>query len=238
MADVIPWTSLIWCLLPVLIVSAIFYRWRANLSDVLIASMRMFVQLLAVGYLLVMLFEQPSVWISLGVVIVMLIIATWIALRPVKQHNGLLLPALVSLGIAVLFHLFLSVALIIDLDPWFQPTVLIPLAGMYFANTMNSISLAVERFFSELKHETDVIVARNNSFKAAMIPQINGLLAVGLVALPGMMTGQILSGVSPLIAIRYQILIMTMILGSTGVGAAIMLHLLCQKQILKLKLSS
>ena len=59
-----------------------------------------------------------------------------------------------------------------------------------------------------------------------MIPQINGLLAVGLVALPGMMTGQILSGVSPLIAVRYQIMIMTMVLGAAGVGAALMLYIL------------
>jgi len=59
-----------------------------------------------------------------------------------------------------------------------------------------------------------------------MIPQINSLLAVGLVALPGMMTGQILSGVSPLIAVRYQIMIMAMVLGAAGVGAALMLWLL------------
>ena len=62
-----------------------------------------------------------------------------------------------------------------------------------------------------------------------MIPQVNGLLAVGLVALPGMMTGQILSGVSPLIAVRYQIMIMTMILGVSGVGAAMMLWQLGRK---------
>ena len=59
-----------------------------------------------------------------------------------------------------------------------------------------------------------------------MIPQINSLLAVGLVALPGMMTGQILSGVSPLIAVRYQIMIMTMVLGSAGVGSALLLYIL------------
>ena len=63
--------------------------------------------------------------------------------------------------------------------------------------------------------------AREIAFKACMIPQINSLLAVGLVSLPGMMTGQILSGVDPLIAVRYQIMIMTMILSSAGISAII-----------------
>ena len=68
-----------------------------------------------------------------------------------------------------------------------------------------------------------------------MIPQINSLLAVGLVALPGMMTGQILSGVSPLIAVRYQIMIMAMVLGTAGIGAAMMLWLLARNDHSKIK---
>ena len=99
---------------------------------------------------------------------------------------------------------------------------------MYFANTMNAISLAAERYHSELQNNQLADNARLTAFHAAMIPQINSLLAVGLVALPGMMTGQILSGVSPLIAVRYQIMIMAMILGTAGLGAALMLWLLAR----------
>lgn len=223
MAETIPWISLIWCLVPVGIVTCLFYFWQTRFQDVLIASARMVVQLLVVGYLLLLLFHQPSAWVSSVVVLFMLLVANWIALRPVREYQGLFLPGFIALTITVLFHLFLSVIFVMDLTPWYQPNVLIPLAGMYFANTMNSISLAAERYFAELQHQSDRLLARNNAFKAAMIPQINGLLAVGLVALPGMMTGQILAGVSPLIAVRYQILIMTMILGTTGVGAALML---------------
>ena len=102
---------------------------------------------------------------------------------------------------------------------------------MYFANTMNSISLAAERYHSELNNDKTADKARLTAFHAAMIPQINGLLAVGVVALPGMMTGQILSGVSPLIAVRYQIMIMAMILGTAGIGAAMMLWLLTRRKI-------
>lgn len=187
------------------------------------ASARMLVQLLTVGYVLTLLFTQPAWWISLGILVFMLFVATWIALRPVREYKSLLGPALLALGLPVGVHLAISIVLVLDVSPWYEPRIVIPLAGMYFANTMNSISLAAERYFSEYEHNNDPTAARNKAFNAAMIPQINALLAVGLVALPGMMTGQILSGVSPLIAIRYQILIMCMLLGTTGLGSALML---------------
>jgi putative ABC transport system permease protein len=229
MVNTISWFELAWCLPSIFLVTVLFIRWQGNGNDVLIASGRMIVQLIAVGYVLAILFAQPSLWISLSVMAVMLVIATWIALRPVRQHKGLWLPALLALGVSVFTHLFLSLGLIINVTPIYSPSMLIPLAGMYFANTMNTISLAAERFFSELSNGKSILDARNIAFHAAMIPQINGLLAVGIVALPGMMTGQILSGVSPLIAVRYQIMIMAMVLGTTGVGAAIMLWQLFNK---------
>ena len=231
MANTIPWHSLAWCLLPVALVVWLFYRFKAPTTDVLHASARMFVQLIAVGYILVLIFNQPSWWISALVLLLMMSVASWIALRPVRQYPGLLLPGMAALGSAVLLHLALSIALVIDVSPWYTPNVLIPLAGMYFANTMNSISLSAERYYSERKHGANPEQAANSAFSASMIPQINGLFAVGLVALPGMMTGQILSGVSPLIAVRYQVMIMTMLLGATGLGSAMMLWLLKARDI-------
>ena len=103
---------------------------------------------------------------------------------------------------------------------------MIPLAGMIYANAMNAVSIAIERFDYE-REKGSYEQARFLAFKAAMIPQINVLLAVGLVSLPGMMTGQILSGVSPLIAARYQIVVMAMVLGSSGIST--ILFLLWQK---------
>lgn len=230
MAEVIPWEALLWCLLPVAAVLLIFRVWNQSTKDLLIASSRMVVQLLTVGYVLIFLFAQPSLLISVLIILIMLLIASWIAVRPVRQYPNLWGAALLALCCSVVVHLGLSVFLVIRLEPWYLPSVLIPLAGMYFANTMNSISLSVERFYAELNHNKDPVAARNSAFKAAMIPQLNGLLAVGVVALPGMMTGQILSGVSPLIAVRYQIMIMTMLLGCSGVGAAIILQILFSRQ--------
>lgn len=225
----ISWFGLAWCLLPVILVCWIYWRWCGKASEVLLATARMSIQLIAVGYVLVILFARPSIWLSLGVVTIMLSAATWIAIRPVRHQTGYLRPALIALGLAVSSHLALSLIFILQAKPWYQPQLFIPLAGMYFANTMNTISLAAERYSAELAQGLNAEQAKLTAFHAAMIPQINGLLAVGLVALPGMMTGQILSGISPLIAVRYQIMIMTMTLGASGMGAALMLHQLSRQ---------
>ena len=90
---------------------------------------------------------------------------------------------------------------------------------MIFSHAMNAIAIAAERFERE-RESRNLIAAKRASLKAALIPQINAFMAVGLVSLPGMMTGQILSGVSPLIAVRYQMVVMTMILGAGGLSAA------------------
>jgi putative ABC transport system permease protein len=102
---------------------------------------------------------------------------------------------------------------------WFEPNLVIPIAGMIFANSVNTVSLAAERFESELKRGASYTVSRRTALDATLIPQINSLFAVGLVALPGMMTGQILSGVDPHIAVRYQIMVMWMVFGSGGIAA-------------------
>lgn len=220
----ISWFSLAWCILPVITVCWVYWRWCGSANDILLAAARMCIQLIAVGYVLVILFNRPSIWLSLLVVSIMLSAATWIAIRPVRHQAEYFRPALIALGLAVTSHLALSLSCILKAQPWYQPQLFIPLAGMYFANTMNAISLAAERHYAELLQGHSAEQAKLAAFRAAMIPQINGLLAVGLVALPGMMTGQILSGVSPLIAVRYQIMIMTMTLGASGMGAALMLH--------------
>ena len=112
---------------------------------------------------------------------------------------------------------------VLQLDPWFLPRYMIPLAGMVFANAMTAVSLCAERLYAEIKHGEEWDEARQAAYSAAMIPVINSLFAVGLVSLPGMMTGQILSGVSPLVAARYQIMVMCMIFASAGISTALFL---------------
>ena len=100
---------------------------------------------------------------------------------------------------------------------------------MVFANCMNSISLAAERFENENENRLSFENQRNIAFKASLIPITNSLLAVGLVSLPGTMTGMILSGISPIIAVKYQIMVMCMIFGSTGLSSALYLMLIKTK---------
>ncbi len=222
----IGYLELIYVILPVALVGIIFYRWSIPLSDLIIATTRMVVQLIAIGFVLVYLFTTDNWLLGLAVLSFMLVVSSWIALRPLKdknRHHYIQLVTALMLGCGSV--LALIIVAVLHLDPWYQPRYVIPLGGMLLANTMNSLSLAGERLDSELLIAQPQEQARNKAFNTAMIPQINSLLAVGLVALPGMMTGQILSGVSPLLAVRYQIVIMATILCSAAFSVAIYLAL-------------
>ena len=111
------------------------------------------------------------------------------------------------------------------MQKWFEPSLVVPIAGMIFANSMNTVSLAAERFESEFKRGEDHFTARRVALDASLIPQINSLFAVGLVALPGMMTGQILAGVSPGEAVRYQIMMIFVIASGAALGSTLVVVL-------------
>jgi putative ABC transport system permease protein len=211
---------------PSLILIAIMYRWSLPAGAALVANLRMLLQLLAVGYVLTFVFETDRPLVIVAVVVFMMGISSWIALRPLKRGGFALYPrVLVAIAAGGLTMLAIVTQLVLDLPRWYEPQVVVPLAGMIFANAMNTVSLAAERFEAEREREVEVVVARREALDAALIPQINGLLAVGLVSLPGMMTGQILSGVEPLVAVRYQIMVMCMVFGSGGLAAALYLSL-------------
>jgi putative ABC transport system permease protein len=156
----------------------------------------------------------------------MVVAASWIALRTVpllrgRLYRGVFASVLAGGGLT----LVLVTQGVLTLDPWYEPRVVVPLAGMIFAASMNAVSLGAERLFAELERGVAFEEARRIAMQAALIPITNSLLAVGLVSLPGFMTGQILSGVSPLIAVRYQVMVMCMIFGASGLSAAMFLML-------------
>ena len=223
----IPLTNLALAFMPVAIVIIILIRWQLNSKNAVYALIRMLAQLLLIGFFLDTLFTSNSHLLTFTTLAVMVSCAAWIALMPIKkQRKQLFKNTLLSIlagGGATLTIVSLGV---IELPQSIEPRVLIPLGGMIFANAMTSISLAAERFLSEIERNTDYKSARNIAFNAAMIPVINSLFAVGLVSLPGMMTGQILSGISPFIAARYQIMVMAMIFASTGLSTACFLRLI------------
>jgi len=211
-------------LLPAIGVIVLLYKWDLNYKETLLAIFRMLLQLLIIGYFLAYIFESENPGIILGVLIIMLLASAWIALRTVKtRRRELFLRTLASIILGGIFILILVTQVVLQLDPWFSPRFMIPLAGMIFANAMNSVSLAAERLTSELEQGKGFDTARGIALRASLIPITNALFAVGLVSIPGMMTGQILSGISPLIAARYQVMVMLMVFASAGISAGLFL---------------
>ena len=217
----IPLTRLALAFIPVCAVLLIIHRWSLGARAGLVAVLRMVTQLLLVGYVLTFVFESNSAAVVLSVVSVMLAVAGWIALRPLGDERRTLYPkALVAIGIGAVTVVVVATQGVLDLSPWHDASVVIPLAGIVLSNSMNTVSLAAERFQAERRRGVGYRDARRIAMSTALIPMTNSLLAVGIVSLPGMMTGQILSGVEPLIAVRYQILVMCMIFGSAGLATS------------------
>ena len=218
--------NLLVAFLPTLLLLLVMHRWSLKARTALYANVRMLVQLLAVGFVLTYVFETDQPALIAGVVLLMVGISAWIAVRPLRRRDARVYSlVLVSIAASGLTMLAIVTQLVLDLPRWFEPSLVVPLAGMIFANTMNTVSLAAERFESERNRGGSAVEARATALDAALIPQINGLLAVGLVSIPGMLTGQILSGIEPLVAVRYQIMVMCMVFGAGGLGAAAYLSL-------------
>ena len=213
--------------IPVAIVAVLMWHWGQGYSRSLQAIARMLLQLTLIGYVLVYIFQSESGLVISGVLTVMLVAASWIALNTVNLSKKSLFPAsLASVLLGGGTTLFLITQGVLQLDPWFQPSYMIPLAGMIFAGSMTNISLALERLHAELQNGRTFERSRDIAFRTSMIPIINSFFAVGLISLPGMMTGQILSGVSPLIAVRYQIMVMCMLFGAAGLSTVCFLTMI------------
>lgn len=224
MVQTIPLLNLALAFIPVAIVVVIIWKWGIGYKSSIYAVFRMLIQLLLIGYFLSYIFEADSSLIVLAVLTVMLFTSSWIALRAVNIPRKILYgKSFLAISLGGTTILILVTQGVLNLQPWYLPSYMIPLAGMIFANAMNSVSLAGERLEAELNREIPYSEAKNIALRASLIPITNSLFAVGLVSIPGMMTGQILSGVSPLIAARYQIMVMCMVFGAAGISSAIFL---------------
>ena len=224
--ELIPAQNLIFMLLPLTVVGYYYYKWTDNSTEVLYATLRMVIQLILIGYALVYIFKNDSWYLGFFIILFMIIMSSFIALRNIEQKSiSTYFIIFFAIAVGGTVNLVLIIEFVLDLTPFYEPRYVVPLAGMIYANSMNAISLAAERFEKESKILARV-EANKIAFKASMIPRINTFLAVGIVALPGMMTGQILSGVDPLVAVRYQIVVMAMVLGSSGISVIIYLKMI------------
>jgi putative ABC transport system permease protein len=196
-----------------------------------IATGRTVVQLLFVGYFLTIVFAWHNPWAVLAVIAVMLTIATIVARNRISQKVPSLLP-LVGGAILIGTALTLSYVNLLVLRPetWYEPQYLIPLAGILLGNAMNAAALSGERLVStlnssQLEIETHLSLGatpqqaiaqyRRDAVKAGLIPTLNSMMVVGVVTLPGIITGQLLGGVDPFNAALYQMLIMFLLAFAT-----------------------
>ncbi|MBT7615995.1 MAG: iron export ABC transporter permease subunit FetB [Calditrichaeota bacterium] len=199
-----------------------------------LASARTVIQLLLLGYILRYVFRIDNPFV-LGIVLVfMTSAAAYTAVANINRTvKGIFWLALVTLALTGFSTTFVVTQLVINVEPWYQPRYVIPLAGMVFGNALTGISLSLDQFLEELsigrervEMELSLGATRweaasfpiRSSLKRGMIPIINTMMAAGLVSLPGMMTGQILAGADPLEAVKYQIVVMFMITAATVLG--------------------
>ncbi len=202
-----------------------------------IGAVRAVVQLVAVGYVLAFLISTRRPLLVLLTLLVMLFAATVTATERQKRGRRRLF---VISGTAMLIGAGLTLAyvdaVILRLHPWYDPQYLIPLFGMIIGNAMNGAALAAERLNSEMelrRGEVEAYLALGASparasaeavrraLVASMMPTLNMLMVVGLVSLPGMMTGQVIAGSSPNTAVRYQIVVVFMLAGAVSITSVV-----------------
>ncbi|MGN6667259.1 MAG: ABC transporter permease [Trinickia sp.] len=199
-----------------------------------LAAVRTVVQLLAVGYVLGWVFSVDRWYVVLALMMLMTIIAGFAgAARGAHGYAGQRIDSLVSIWISTWLVAAVGLFAVMRIHPWYEPQYAIPILGMILGNTLTGVSLAIERMTEELTARRDRVemalalgatrweAARGPARQAAragMIPTLNQMAVVGVVSLPGMMTGQVLAGQSPLQAVRYQIVIMFLIAAASALG--------------------
>ena len=202
----------------------------------LVAAVRTVIQLSLIGLVLEALFSVGALhWIALMALAMLLIAGREVMARQQYRFTGIwsLGIGTASMFISAFSVTLLTLIVIIGPDPWYRPQYAIPLLGMLLGNTMNGISLGLDRLTEGVWQQREVIEnrlmlgqtwneaideVRRSAVRAGLIPIVNAMAAAGLVSLPGMMTGQILAGSPPAVAVKYQILIMFTVTVGTGFG--------------------
>ena len=222
-----------------LIVLLVLLSWRMHLglvNQLLVAALRTTVQLMLIGIVLNTLFAHVHLgWMGLMAAVMLLAAAREVMGRQKRRFCGWwgFGMGAISMFLSSFTVTILALTVIIAVDPWYAPRYAIPLLGMLLGNTMNGIAIGLDRLTATAWDQRTVLEGRlilgadwsqaidpirRESIRSGLIPIINSMAAAGLVSLPGMMTGQILGGNPPMEAVKYQILIMFLIAGGTGLG--------------------
>ncbi|MDZ7332864.1 MAG: iron export ABC transporter permease subunit FetB [candidate division KSB1 bacterium] len=234
--------ALILILIPIVIS---LHRGLGLEKDLLIGTIRTFIQLMIIGYVLKYLFGYKKWYFVLLMLTIMALVAGYNAVQRQKTKiPGLYLLITFSIFLGALIAMGTLIGLILRVQPWYEPQYLIPISGMMLGNAMNAAALAVDRLMADCRSRRWEIEAAlalgaspliaitpmlRDAGRAAMMPTINAMMVVGIVQLPGMMTGQIIGGVAPEQSVRYQIIIMYMLTTSVTIACMTILYLFYRK---------
>ncbi len=224
-----------------LVMLVLAWRGLGQVRDLMIAIVRMVVQLVLLGLVLEWVFATDTPWVVLGVAAAMLLAASQaVGARQGRSTPGVKAEALFSIACGVTLVMAVALKLGIGVEPWYRAEVVIPLLGMILGNSVNGVSLAADRLESDLRSDRERVELRlalgasaheaakpaiRAAIKAGLTPAINGMMIAGLVAVPGMMAGQVLVGADVSTALRYQILVYLAISGTSGLSTLILLRI-------------
>ena len=224
-----------------ILIAAGISRWQHSRleGDLLVATIRSFVQLIAIGYVLELVFELDVPLFTVAILLVMILIAGRTSGKRARATPNAQFVALMAIGVGSALTLSLLLALGVF---EFVPKDIIPIGGMIVGTSMTTASLVITRLSSDFQDQRDMIESKlalgatgrqasltqfQRAIAGALTPIIDTTKTVGLIKLPGAMTGMILAGATPLEAVQLQIIVMYMLVGAatfTGLIAAWLTH--------------
>jgi putative ABC transport system permease protein len=236
------WTGVAWAALPLLACLALLAWLRlGQVGPMAVATVRLVVQLWLLGIVLKAIFATDSPGVVVLAASVMLAVASHtVGTRQARSRWLIRLEALAAMALGISVPMAVSVMLALHLKPWYSPSTFLPLFGMILGNSVTGVSLAAERLAADLKADRDLVEQRlalgatscqaampalRSAVRAGLTPVINNMMIAGIVAIPGMTTGQLLAGADVLDAVRYQVLIYFGITATVGLSTLILLAL-------------
>lgn len=209
---------------------------------IVIATLRMTFQLIIVGYILVYVLNRPHPLATVAIIFIMLSFAVLNVYQRTKHDIKFSVKRMVALAmfLGITLNLIYLMFVVLQLDPWYDPQYFIPIGGMVIGKTMTAVSLGVNHLLNGLREQKEKVEASlmlgaspkgaakpiiDSAFDSAMLPTINAMVGMGIVFLPGMMTGQIIAGQTPTTAVKYQISVMLGVAGTVSITVLIFLHM-------------
>lgn len=234
------WLGLVWAALPMLAVAAVLAWQRlGQVRKLMIATLRLVVQISLLGLVLQAVFavENPAL-VALVAFIMLAAAASAVGTRQKRGSWVLRLESFAAMGLGTAIAVAVGTRLALEVEPWYEARTLVPIIGMVLGNSLNGVALGAERLDNDLRAERDRVELRlalgasarqaaapalRAAVAAALTPTINSMTIAGIVAVPGLMTGQVLAGANVGDALRYQILIYFMIAATVGISTLVLL---------------